>query len=253
VQIPFRPGGAWAEMTAVDERWLARKPEKLSFGTAAACGVSGLVAGSAMQALALRPGMRLVVVGASGGIGGMVVQLAARAEAEVIGVCSAAHADTAARLGCSLVLDYHGPSWAQKLRTFERAPMDRVVDTVGGVDVERAARRVLRRDGTFVTVVGPERFIGDRPLGWLGILGALGRIGARIALSRLRGPRYVLTGPSAGGGAGLAAVAEAAAAGIVPPIDSTVPFELDPMRQALRRAASHRNHGRIVLQMDSGA
>ncbi len=128
-----------------------------------------------------------------------------------------------------------------------------MLDTVGGRDVEEAARRVLRKDGLFVTVVGPERFIGDRPLGWPGILAALARIGARIAFSRIRGPRYILTGPSAGGGAALSAVAEAAAAGILPPIDSTVPFELDPMRQALRRAASHRNHGRIVIQMDPAA
>lgn len=253
VQIPFRPGGAWAEMAAVDERWLTRKPENLSFGTAAACGVSGLVAVSAIQALRLRPKMRLVVVGASGGIGGMAVQLAARAGARVVGVCSAAHADTAARLGCSQVFNYHDPSWAQELRTLEGAPMDRELDTVGGREVEETGRRVLGRDGIFVTIVGPERFIGDRPLGWLGILAALGRIGARIALSRLRGPRYILTGPSAGGGKALPVVAEAAAAGIVPPIDSTVPFELDPMRQALRRAASHRNHGRIVIQMDAAA
>jgi NADPH:quinone reductase-like Zn-dependent oxidoreductase len=250
VQVPFRPGGSWAEMTAVDERWLTPKPENLSFGTAAACGVSGLVAASAIQALRLRPGLRLVVVGASGGIGGVAVQLAARNGAEVIGVCSSAHAETAARLGCSLVLDYHGDSWAQKLRAAGRAPVNRVLDTVGGRDVETAARHVLRPDGIFVTVVGPERFIGDRPLSWAGILTALGRIAGRIALSRLRGPRYILTGPSTGGGGALPAVAEAAAAGILPPIDSTVPFELDAMRQALRRAASHRNHGRIVIQME---
>jgi NADPH:quinone reductase-like Zn-dependent oxidoreductase len=253
VQVPFRPGGAWAEMTAVDERWLTPKPENLSFGTAAACGVSGLVAESALQALRLRPQLRLVVVGASGGIGGMAVQLAARAGAEVIGVCSAAHAETARRLGCSLVIDYHGNSWAQKLQDVGRVPIDRVLDTVGGRDIEKAARRVLRREGLFVTVVGPERFIGDRPLGWPGIFAALARIGGRIAFSRILGPRYILTGPSRGGGAALSAVAEAAAAGILPPIDSTVPFELDPLRDALRRAASHRNHGRIVIQMNSAA
>jgi NADPH:quinone reductase-like Zn-dependent oxidoreductase len=253
IQVPFRPGGAWAEMAAVDERWLTLKPQNLPFGTAAACGVSGLVAESAMQALRLRPKMRVVVVGASGGIGGMAVQLAARAGAEVIGICSAAHADIARRLGCSLVLDYQDGSWARKLQDAGRTPVDRVLDTVGGHDVEQAGRRVLRKDGLFVTVVGPERFIGDRPLGWPGILAALARIGARIAVSRIRGPRYILTGPSAGGGVGLPAVAQAASTGVLPPIDSTIPFELNSMRQALRRAASHRNHGRIVIQMDPSA
>ena len=56
VQVPFRARGAWAEVCAVDERWLTTKPEKLSFGTAAACGVSGLVAFSAIDALKLRAG-----------------------------------------------------------------------------------------------------------------------------------------------------------------------------------------------------
>ena len=44
VQMPFRARGAWADVCAVDERWLATKPEKLTFSAAAACGVSGLVA-----------------------------------------------------------------------------------------------------------------------------------------------------------------------------------------------------------------
>jgi hypothetical protein len=47
--------------------------------------------------------------------------------------------------------------------------------------------------------------------------------------------------------------AQIAAAGVLPPIDSTVPFELGPMRQALRRAAAHQNHGRIVIQMEKAA
>ncbi len=68
--------------------WLARKPEMISFHTAAASGVSGLVALSAIHALDLRPGMRLVIVGATRGIGGMAVQFAARVGAEVIGVRS---------------------------------------------------------------------------------------------------------------------------------------------------------------------
>jgi NADPH2:quinone reductase len=44
VVLPFRARGAWEEVCAVDERWLTAKPERVGFGTAAACGVSGLVA-----------------------------------------------------------------------------------------------------------------------------------------------------------------------------------------------------------------
>ena len=228
VQAPYRAGGAWAERCAVDERWLTRKPEKLSFCTAAACGISGLVAFSAIRALKLRPGIRIVIVGATGGIGGMAVQLAARAGAEVVGVCGAAHAERAYRLGCSLVVDYHGDPWDGVLRANGVGRIDRVLDLVGGRDNEDAGRRVLGTDGIFVTVVGPERFIGDRALGWVGVLAVLARVGYRIVSSRIRGPRYVLTGPGPGGGKELAAVAGAAVAGVLPPIDSTVPLNSNP-------------------------
>jgi NADPH:quinone reductase-like Zn-dependent oxidoreductase len=249
VQVPYRARGAWEEICAIDERWLAIKPERLEFGTAAACGVSGLVALSAIQALALRPGLRIVIVGATGGIGGMAVQLAARAGAEVIGVCSAAHAERAYQMGCSLVLDYHDEPWDRKISAGRRQHVDRVLDVVGGRDTEEAGRRVLRPEGVFVTVVGPERFVGDRALGWTGVFTVLARLSYRILGSRIRGPRYVLTGPGPAGGKGLVEVAAAADAGVLPPIDSVVPFELDPMRRALRRAAAHQNNGRIVIDM----
>jgi NADPH:quinone reductase-like Zn-dependent oxidoreductase len=250
LQTPFRARGAWAELCAVDERWLTTKPEKLSFGTAAACGVSGLVAFSAIHALKLCPGQRVVIVGATGGIGGMAVQLAVRAGAEVIGVCGSAHVERAYRLGCSLVLEHDGEPWDRTLLA-RGERIDRVLDLVGGRDIEEAGRRLLGADGIFVTVVGPERFIGDHALGWAGVLAVLARVGYHIISSRIRGTGYVLTGPSAGGGKELAGVAEVAAAGVLPPIDSIVPFELEPIRKALRRAAAHQNNGRIVIQMDN--
>ena len=207
------------------------------------------VAFSAIHALQLRAGLRVVIVGATGGIGGMAVQIAARAGAEVIGVCGTASVERAYGLGCTLALDYHGEPWDRAIEA-RGVRIDRVLDLVGGNDVEQAARRVLSTDGIFVTVVGPERFIGDRALGWTGALAVLARVGYRIISSRIRGPRYILTGPSAGGGKGLGEVAAAASAGVLPPIDSIVPFQIEPLRQALRRAAAHRNRGRIVIQMD---
>ena len=119
--------------------------------------------------------------------------------------------------------------------------------------MEASGRRILAREGFFVTVVGPERFIGDHALGWMGVLKILARIGYRIAASRLLGPRYILAGPSIGGGRALPEVAGAAASGVLPAIDSMVPFKLDPVRHALRRSAAHQNNGRIVIEMDHAA
>jgi NADPH:quinone reductase-like Zn-dependent oxidoreductase len=251
VQTPFHAGGAWAEFCAVDHRWITRKPDALSFGTAAACGVSGLVALSAINALKLRAKQRVVVVGASGGIGAMAVQLAHRAGAEVIGVCGPANSERAYKLGCSRVLDYKRGAWDRALLAEEDPHVDRVLDLVGGRDTEQMAWRVLRKAGIFVTVVGPERFIGDQPLGWKRILSVLLHVAYRIVSSRLRGPRYVLAGPGPGGGKALSNVASAAAAGVLPPIDCAVPFNLEAMREGIRRAVAHQNNGRIVIEMET--
>jgi NADPH:quinone reductase-like Zn-dependent oxidoreductase len=250
VQMPFKASGTWAQFCTIDERWITKKPANISFEAAAASGVSGLVALSAMKALRVDPGARLVIVGATGGIGAVAVQLATRAGAEVIGVCGTRSIDRAYSLGCSLVLDYSTGQWDRALQARGKAPVDRVLDLVGGRDTEEMARRVQTRNGIFVTVVGPDRFIGDHALGWGRILGILAHIGYRIVSSRLRGPRYVLTGPSPGGGGALAEVASDLAAGVVPSIDSMVPFELESMRQALRRAIAHENNGRIVIQVN---
>lgn len=158
VQLPIRARGAWEEACAVDERWLTIKPAALSFETAAACGVSGLVAHSAVDAVKLRAGMRIVIVGVTGGIGGMAAQLAVRAGAGVIGICGSAHAERAFQLGCSIVLTHDAGPWDRALLARKLAPLDAVLDFVGGRDVEQAAQRIRRKEGVFVTVVGPERF-----------------------------------------------------------------------------------------------
>jgi NADPH:quinone reductase-like Zn-dependent oxidoreductase len=249
VQIPFHRGGAWAEMCAVDERWVTAKPENRSHEEAAASGIAGLVALSALKAARLKAGARVVIVGATGGIGSMAVQMAVRAGVEVVGICGERNKERALQLGCSEVIPYDGPPWENVLLRSGHSRCDAVLDLVGGEDVERAGRRVLGRRGRFVTVVGPVRFIGDRPLGWTGLLIVLARVAARMIGSLFRGPRYILTGPGAGGGKGLPEISQAIADGVIPMIDERVPFEIEAMRHALKRAADHRNRGRIVICM----
>jgi NADPH:quinone reductase-like Zn-dependent oxidoreductase len=182
----------------------------------------------------------------------MAVQLTTGADAEVIGVCGSTNIQRAYELGCSLVLDYKEEVWDRALLNKTKTQIDGVLDFVGARQVEEAGRRVLRRDGIFVTVVGPKRFIGDRSLGWRGVLGVLAHVGYRVVSSRIRGPRYILTGPGLNAGGELAEVAKAAANGVLPMIDCTIPFELEPMQQALKRAAAHQNNGRIVIQVCAG-
>src|SRR4051794_8838262 len=99
--------GTFAELTAVPASSLIPKPEGLGFEEAAASVMSGLTALAAMQTLGnVRPGMRVLINGASGGVGTFAVQIARSLGAEVTGVCSARNVDLVRSLGADHVIDY---------------------------------------------------------------------------------------------------------------------------------------------------
>jgi NADPH:quinone reductase len=101
----FGPAGAWAELRAVDTAELAVLPDALEFGVAAALPVAGVTALRALRRLGSVIGRRVLITGASGGVGRFAVQLAARAGAHVVAVVgSPARADGLDRLGAAEVL-----------------------------------------------------------------------------------------------------------------------------------------------------
>ncbi|KAH6637713.1 hypothetical protein C7974DRAFT_450714 [Boeremia exigua] len=99
---------------------------------------------------------RVVVAGASGGVGGWVVQLAARAGCHVTGICSAANAAYVRGLGADEVLDYGAQDVVAALqqRVEEAGQYDLYVDCVGGTQLFGCWTRVLSRKGAYVTIVG---------------------------------------------------------------------------------------------------
>jgi NADPH2:quinone reductase len=101
----FGPAGAWAELRAVDTAELAVLPDGLDFGAAAALPVAGVTALRALRRLGSVVGRRVLITGASGGVGRFAVQLAARAGAYVVAVVgSLARAEGLDRLGATEVL-----------------------------------------------------------------------------------------------------------------------------------------------------
>jgi NADPH:quinone reductase-like Zn-dependent oxidoreductase len=112
-----------------------------------------------MQALRdhghVQPGQRVLVVGASGAVGTIAVQLAVAFGATVTGVCSGRHADLVRSLGAADVIDYTTQDFADGSRSF-----DLILDIGGRTSVARL-RRALTRAGTLV-ILGGE---GDR---WIG-------------------------------------------------------------------------------------
>ncbi len=99
--------GTFAELTAVPASSLIPKPEGLSFEEAAASVMSGLTALAAMGTLGkVTPGMRVLINGASGGVGTFAVQIARSLGGEVTGVCSTRNLDLVRSLGADHVIDY---------------------------------------------------------------------------------------------------------------------------------------------------
>ena len=99
--------GSFAEYAAARADKLARKPAALSFAQAAALAVSGLTALQGLRdAGHLKPGQKVLVIGASGGVGSYAVQLAKAFGAEVTGVCGTAKTDLVRAIGADHVIDY---------------------------------------------------------------------------------------------------------------------------------------------------
>jgi len=149
----FKPGdevfgegsGACAEYACAEEDKLVHKPHNLTFEQAAAVPTSAL---AALQALRdhgkVRPGQRVVINGASGGVGTFAVQIAKVLGADVTGVCSTDNVDMVRSIGADHVIDYTKDDFTQgKLR------FDLILDNVASHSFAEC-RRVLEPGGTLV-------------------------------------------------------------------------------------------------------
>jgi NADPH:quinone reductase-like Zn-dependent oxidoreductase len=143
--------GSFAEYASAREGKLARKPRNLTFEQAAVVSVS---ASTALQALCdighVEPGQKVLVIGASGGVGSYAVQLAKAFGAEVTGVSGTAKLDYVRSLGADHLLDYTRDDFADGARRY-----DLILD-VGGNPTLPRLRRALTRTGTAVIVGGEE-------------------------------------------------------------------------------------------------
>jgi NADPH:quinone reductase-like Zn-dependent oxidoreductase len=223
--------GSFAEYAVAKEDKLRAKPASLTFEEAAVLPVS---AGTALQAVCdvgrVEPGHRVLVIGASGGVGGYAVQLAKSLGAEVTAVCSAAKAEHVRALGADHVLDYAGQDFADGPGRY-----DVVVDLAGNPALSRL-RRALTPTGTAV-IAGGEG--GDR---WTGGLDRQLRARAVSAFISQR-----LTGLMARErGSDLERLTALVEAGtLAPTLDRTYP--LAEVRSAMRLLASGGVRGKVAL------
>ncbi|MFO0682574.1 MAG: NAD(P)-dependent alcohol dehydrogenase [Sandaracinus sp.] len=164
--------GSFAEHAIAREDKLARVPASVRGAEAALFGVSAITAMQALDRAALRSGERVLIIGASGGVGSFAVQMAHARGARVTGVCRTEKVALVASLGAERVVDYTRESF-----TDGRERYDVVIDA-GGNTPTSALRRAMTEEGRLVFVGGEN---GDsltggmgRPLGAM-LLGAFTR------------------------------------------------------------------------------
>jgi NADPH:quinone reductase-like Zn-dependent oxidoreductase len=170
----FKPGdevfggksGAFAEYLAVREGGsLAHKPANVTFEQASGVGVAAV---TALQGLRdkgrLQPGQKVLINGASGGVGTFAVQIAKSMGAHVTGVCSTRNIELVRSLGADAVIDYTQESVADRPERY-----DIILDNVGNLSLSEA-RRLMNPEGVFVLIGGggPEdgRWLGPM-LAWI--------------------------------------------------------------------------------------
>ena len=157
----FKPGdevfggrsGAFAEYVVVrEDRAIAHKPSNASFEQAAAIPVAAV---TALQALRdhghVRAGQKVLINGASGGVGTFAVQIAKSLGADVTGVCSTRNVELVRSLGADHVIDYKKQDFTTAGERY-----DLIIDNVGNHS-PLALRRALTHNGTVVIVGAPKR------------------------------------------------------------------------------------------------
>jgi NADPH:quinone reductase-like Zn-dependent oxidoreductase len=149
----FKPGdevfgvanGAIAEYACATERTLVTKPDNISFEQAGSVGVAGLTALQGLRDYGnVRPGQKVLVNGASGGVGTFAVQIAKALGAEVTAVCSSRNLEQARSIGADHVIDYTKEDFTQGDQRY-----DVIFDNVGNHSIAER-RRVLTPNGVCV-------------------------------------------------------------------------------------------------------
>jgi len=221
--------GSFADYAAAAQDTLAVKPSNLSHAQAATVPTSAVAALQALRdAGKITPGQRVLLIGASGGVGLFAVQIAKAFGADVTGVCGTAKVDLVRSVGADHVIDYTREDFTQNSQRY-----DLVLDMGGNRSLSQL-RRVLRPGGILVSVGSEEgnRWVGGR--GWI----------QAMLLSRfVPSLRPLVSNPNQ---ADLQALTELIEAGkITPVIDKTYPLEQVP--EAIRYLTAGHARGKIII------
>lgn len=240
----FKPGdavygtcdGSFAEYVCTREERLAPMPGNLSFEQAAAVPVSAVTALRGLRdAGELKPGQKVLIIGAAGGVGSFAVQIARALGAEVTGVCSTSKVEFVRSLGAAAVIDYTREDFAQR-----RGHYDLILDIAGNRPLAHL-RRALAASGTLVLAGGED---GGR------VFGGMGRTlwASLLSLFVRQKLRGLLAIPRREDLEALTTMIEAGK--VVPAIDRT--YALAEAPAAITRVSEGQARGKLVVSLGVG-
>jgi NADPH:quinone reductase-like Zn-dependent oxidoreductase len=227
-------GGAFAEyLCARADRAIALKPANMTFEQVAGVPVAGL---TALQGLRdhgkVQPGQKVLINGASGGVGTFAVQIAKSLGAEVTGVCSSRNVDLVRSIGADHVIDYTKEDFTKSNERY-----DVILDNVGTQPLS-GFRRVLKPKGIYVMIGGG----GPNDGKWVGPM-------ARPLKAKLMSPfidQKMGMMMAQGNKDDLNIMAELMQSGkVTPVIDRTYP--LSEIREAVRYIETGRARGKVII------
>lgn len=225
-------GGGFAEYARCPGALVVKKPDAISFEQAAALPTSGVTALQAVRDWAdVRPGQKVLINGASGGVGTFAVQIAKALGAEVCGVCGTENVDFVRSLGADEVIDYTRQDF-----TLTPARYDALLDFPHFASRSiSACRRVLKPKGILLPASNTRnRWIG----GFSRILPA--RVIGPFVSQRIRAPEMTQNAADLDTLIGLVESGR-----VTPVIDRTYPLVEVP--EALRHFEQEHSRGRIVI------
>lgn len=239
----FRPGdevfggrsGAFAEYVTIrEQRGIAPKPVNITFEQAAAVPVAAL---TALQGLRdkgqLQPGQKVLINGASGGVGTFAVQIARAFEAEVTAVCHTRNVDLVRSLGADYVVDYTREDFTRSGRRY-----DLMLDIAGSRSWSEC-RRVLNPRAIFVIVGGPKT---NR---WIGPLSHV----IKLRLAALRASQRVVFFVANLNKEDLVVMQELLEAGKVTPVIDRR-YKLSELPEAMRYLGTGHARGKVIITVE---
>jgi len=225
--------GGFAEYALANENHLALKPANLSFEAAAAVPVAAM---TALQGLRdkgrIRAGQKVLIVGASGGVGTFAVQIAKAMGAEVTAVCSTRNVDMARSIGADHIINYAKVDFIQNGQRYD------LIFAINGNHPLSSYQRALNPRGIYVCAGGTLAQIFQAML-----LGPL--------MSRKNGKKMGFMGLARPNRKDLIYMAELLEAGkVIPVIEKCYP--LDEVPEAIRYVAEGHARGKVVIQISGG-